>query len=58
MAPVPVFTGRADGQDGPQPKVAASKVPLPHLRPRIAGAAAAFAPDPADESPTSIQVKP
>jgi D-alanyl-D-alanine carboxypeptidase len=58
MQPVVVFTGKADPDPKAKPKaVVAASVPLPHLRPRIAGAAA-YAPDPAAESPTAIQALP
>jgi D-alanyl-D-alanine carboxypeptidase len=59
MDPVPVFTGKADPDPNAKPKpVLAGNVPLPHLRPRPADAAAAYATDPAAESPTAIQAKP
>ena len=61
MDPVPVFTGHADPAPGVAVKakpVLAANMPLPHLRPKTAGAAAAYAPDPAVESPTAIQAIP
>ena len=61
MAPVPVYTGRADPLSGEAAKgkpVLASQVPMPRLRPKIAGTANAYAPDAAAESPTAIQAQP
>ncbi len=61
MDPVPVFTGRADLGPAEAAKARAKLVanmPLPHLRPRTADAAAAYAPDKALESPTAIQASP
>jgi D-alanyl-D-alanine carboxypeptidase len=61
MAPVPVFTGHADPDpaDGAKATAAlAARMPLPHLRPKIAGAATAYPPDPAAESPTAIKAIP
>jgi D-alanyl-D-alanine carboxypeptidase len=62
MDPVPVYTGRADPDPNAKPskpKVAAANVPLPHLRPRAADAAAAYTtPDAAVKSPTAIQAQP
>jgi D-alanyl-D-alanine carboxypeptidase len=59
MDPVPVYTGRADPAPSPTAKgkpVLASQVPIPRLRPKGAGAANAYAPDPAAES--AIQAQP
>jgi D-alanyl-D-alanine carboxypeptidase len=61
MAPVPVYTGRADPLPGETMKskpLLASQVPMPRLRPKTAGAMNAYAPDPAAESPTAIQLSP
>jgi D-alanyl-D-alanine carboxypeptidase len=61
MDPVPVYTGRADPAPGATVKgkpVLASQVPIPRLRPKGAGTANAYAPDPAAESPTAIQAQP
>ena len=61
MDPVPVYTGRADPAPGETVRnkpVLASRMPMPRLRPKIAAAASAFAPDPAAESPTAIQAQP
>jgi D-alanyl-D-alanine carboxypeptidase len=60
MDPVVVVTGKADPDPNAKPKpLLAGNVPLPHLRPRPAGdPPAAYASDPAAESPTAIQAKP
>jgi D-alanyl-D-alanine carboxypeptidase len=61
MDPVPVYTGRADpAADGTVKgkPVLASQMPMPRLRPKGAGTANAYAPDPAAESPTAIQAQP
>jgi len=60
MAPVRVYTGRADGTGGsPAVRVPAAKVPLPRLRPRTAlgSAPPAYAEEP-PPSPTAIAIKP
>jgi D-alanyl-D-alanine carboxypeptidase len=60
MDPVPVFTGHADPDPNAPVKakpVLAAAVPMPHLRPKVADAAA-YAPDPATESPTAIETVP
>ena len=63
MDPVPVFTGKTDPSPGDAAAVKgkpvlASQMPMPRLRPKIAGAANAYAPDAAAESPTAIQAQP